>query len=257
LTAPASFEVVERMVAAAVRQDIPALLALVDPDVVWIPRRASTEGEYRGQAGYERFVADTFESFESFEPHFELRDLTEGRIFAWGTIHVRGRGSGAEAEVPTGGIFEIRGGRVALWHESGSKENALEALDPADLVRLVHDAFNRGDRDEFLALWHPDCTYHSAVHQLVEGEAAVFRGHDGIRRWWDDLHTHYEDLATKVLDVDDLGERVLAEFEVSGRGAGSGIATSQVLYQTATVRRGTIVAARDHPSREEALSSSL
>jgi ketosteroid isomerase-like protein len=250
-----SIDILQRLVAAALSQDIPAALALVDPDVVWIPRRATTEGEYRGHAGFERFIADTFESFESFEPRFEFRELTADRLFAWGTIHVQGRGSGAEAEVPAGGVFEIRGGRVALWHDFGSKEKALEELGPTDFVRLVHSAFNRGDLDEFLGLWHPDCTYHSAIHQLVEGEAAVFRGHDGIRRWWADMEALYTDLNSRVLDVDDLGERVVVTYEVTGRGAGSGIFNAEALAQVATVRQGRLVALRDYRSREDAISS--
>jgi ketosteroid isomerase-like protein len=120
-----SVEVVRRFVDAV--GDLPASLACLDPDVQWIPLRAATEGAYHGHEGYERFYDDTFESFESFEPQFELRELPEGRVLAWGTILVRGMGSGVEIQVPTGGIFEVRGGKVTRWEDFGSKEKALDA----------------------------------------------------------------------------------------------------------------------------------
>jgi ketosteroid isomerase-like protein len=241
--------------AAAANQDIPASLALVDPDVVWIPLRATTEGEYRGHAGFERFVADTSATFESFEPRFAYRELTPDRVLAWGEISVRGRGSGAETEVRTGGVFELRDGRIARWQDFGSKEGALASLQAVDVVRLLYGAFNRGDLDEFLTYWDPDCTYHSAVHQLLEGDAAAFRGHDGIRRWWDDLHALYEDLRTELRETSDLGDEVLVEFEISGRGAGSGILGAETLGQLVTVSGGRVLAARDYPSREDALTA--
>jgi ketosteroid isomerase-like protein len=117
-------DVVRRLLDAG--DDISTALACLDPDLEWIPLRAATEGAYYGHDGYEKFVADTRENFEAFEPHFELRDLGE-RVLAWGTITMRGAGSGIELEVPVGGIFDLRGGRVARWRDFGSKEKALEA----------------------------------------------------------------------------------------------------------------------------------
>jgi ketosteroid isomerase-like protein len=119
-------EVVRRLLDAGDREDISAALACLDPDLEWIPLRAATEGSYYGRDGYERFVADTREIFEVFEPRLELRDLGD-QVLAWGTITTRGAGSGVELEVPAGGIFDFRGGRIVRWHDFGSKEKALEA----------------------------------------------------------------------------------------------------------------------------------
>lgn len=250
-----SAELVERLVAAAAERDLAACLELVDPGVVWIPRRAGTEGEYRGHSGFERFFSDTDESFEEFVPRFELRELDSERVFARGSIHVRGRGSGAETDVPAAGVFEVRDGRVALWHDFGSRAAALAALDAGDVMRLVFVAFNRGDLDELLVYWHEDCTYLSAIHQMIEGDAAVFSGHDGIRRWWNDLDDLYEVLTAKVLSTEERGGSAVLEFEVSGRGAGSGLVNTARLAQVATVRDGRLLAVQDYGSREEALGA--
>src|SRR3989440_10146560 len=94
------------------------------PDVEWLPLRAATEGTYRGIAGIERFVADTEETFDKFELRQELLDLGE-RVLAWGPIHVRARQSGIETDIPTGGLFEFRDGKIARWEGFASKDAAL------------------------------------------------------------------------------------------------------------------------------------
>jgi limonene-1,2-epoxide hydrolase len=97
------------------------------PDVEFLPLRAATEGAYRGIAGIERFVADTEEIFEKFEPHYEFLDLGE-RVLAWGTIRVRARQSGIDTDIPVGGVFEFRDGKIVRWQDFGSKEKALKAV---------------------------------------------------------------------------------------------------------------------------------
>jgi ketosteroid isomerase-like protein len=127
----ANIEVVRRLLDAWRRDDLPAALACIDPDVEFIPLRAGTEGVYRGHEGVERFWADNRETFETFEPNYQLRDVG-GRVLAWGTIHVRGRGSGVEMDIPTGGIFDLQDGKIVRWHDFGSREKALEAAGLAE-----------------------------------------------------------------------------------------------------------------------------
>jgi ketosteroid isomerase-like protein len=91
------------------------------------PRRAATEGAYRGLAGFESFIADTLEVFEKFEMYFEFADLGE-RVLAWGHIHVRARGSGTETDIQTANLIEFRDGKVVRWEDFGSKDKALEAV---------------------------------------------------------------------------------------------------------------------------------
>jgi ketosteroid isomerase-like protein len=102
-------------------------LSLFHPDVEWLPLRTATEGAYRGIAGIERFIADTEQTFEKFELRQELLDLGE-RVLCWGPIHVRARQSGIETDIPTGGVFEFRDGKIVRWEDFGSKEKALKAV---------------------------------------------------------------------------------------------------------------------------------
>jgi ketosteroid isomerase-like protein len=101
------------------------------PDVEFLPLRAATEGAYYGIAGIERFLADTEDIFDKFDFHYDLRDLGE-RVLAWGKIHVRAKGSGIETDIPFGGVFEFRDGKIVRWQDFGSKAGAREAAGVTD-----------------------------------------------------------------------------------------------------------------------------
>jgi ketosteroid isomerase-like protein len=124
-----------------------------------------------------------------------------------------------------------------------------------EVVLELHAAVTRGDLDGVLALAHPKVEYHSAIQQAMEGEESVFRGLDGIRRWFEELQDLYEYLESDVQEVLDFGERVAIVFVVRGRGAGSGIVLEQPLAQAVTVREGKIVEVCDYFSREEAVAA--
>jgi ketosteroid isomerase-like protein len=101
--------------------------SIFHPDVELLPQRAGTEGAYRGIAGIEKFRADTEQVFEKFEVDYELLDLGD-RVLAWGKVEVRARGSGIELDVPMGGVFEFRDGKIVRWEDLGSKDQALKAV---------------------------------------------------------------------------------------------------------------------------------
>jgi len=82
---------------------------------------------YGGIAGIQKFRADTGQVFERFEVRYELLDLGE-QILAWGKVDVRARGSGIEVDVPMGGVFEFRDGKIARWEDFGCKDKALKAV---------------------------------------------------------------------------------------------------------------------------------
>jgi ketosteroid isomerase-like protein len=104
---------------------------VVHPDVEFVPLRAATEGVYRGLSGIERFVEDTREVFDRFEMRYEYEALGD-RVLAWGTIHLRARGSGVETDVESGGLFDFRDGKVVRWEDFGSREKAIRAAGRED-----------------------------------------------------------------------------------------------------------------------------
>ena len=105
-----------------------ALLEITDENLELEPRRAATEGMFRGHDGVRSFLQDTRESFESFELDYtDLRDLGDGRVVALGMIHIRGRGSGVETDVPTAVVATFRDGRVVSFKDYGDRDGAFAA----------------------------------------------------------------------------------------------------------------------------------
>jgi ketosteroid isomerase-like protein len=129
------------------------------------------------------------------------------------------------------------------------------ASENVELVLSLHRAVTRRDLDGVLSLAHPKVEYRSAIQQAMEGEGSVFRGLDGLRRWFGELQDLYEFIESEVLEVHEFGERVVIVFVVRGRGAGSGIVLEQPLAQLVTFRQGKIIEVRDYFTREEALEA--
>ena len=68
----------------------------------------------------------------------------------------------------------------------------------------------------------------------------------------DDL---YANLSSEILEVRDLGERLVVVFVIRSDAKGSGVAGEETLAQVVTVREGKIVQVRDYLSPEEALEA--
>jgi ketosteroid isomerase-like protein len=121
-------EVLEQVVEALGRGDVDELLSLAAKDVVWIAARSAVEGVYDGHDGLRKFCADNAESFEVFRPEMdEVQDLGD-RVLAVGTIHIRGRGSGVETDIPVAGIATFEQGKLTRWEDFRDRHLALEAV---------------------------------------------------------------------------------------------------------------------------------
>jgi ketosteroid isomerase-like protein len=122
-----------------------------------------------------------------------------------------------------------------------------------ELVLKIHTAVIQGDLEGLLSVAHPNAEYRAATQQAIEGEGTAFRGHDGICRWFRELHDLYEDLDSDILEVRDLGDQVVIVFLVRGRGTASGVTLEQSLAQVVTLQQGKVIGIREYFTREEAL----
>jgi ketosteroid isomerase-like protein len=57
--------------------------------------------------------------------------------------------------------------------------------DRIEMVKQLAAAWNRDDLDAFLDLLDPDVEWHTSIEPFFEGTESVFRGHDGIRQFWE------------------------------------------------------------------------
>ncbi len=115
------------------------------------------------------------------------------------------------------------------------------------------DAFNRRDLDAFLARVDPDTEF-IPYTVVMEGS---YHGHDGIRRWWQDLFGVFPDWRVEASGVRDLGRnRTLAALQVRGHGGESGTPVGRTLWQLAEWSEdGKLKQVSNHGSEAEALEA--
>jgi ketosteroid isomerase-like protein len=89
--------------------------------------------------------------------------------------------------------------------------------DNISLVYRALEAVNRRDLDALLALMDEDV---EAVSRIVAMEGGL-RGHDGIRRWWDNWFDAFPDYSIEIVEVRDLEDVVVTTLRARGHGAGS------------------------------------
>jgi ketosteroid isomerase-like protein len=85
------------------------------------------------------------------------------------------------------------------------------------------EAGNRRDFDALLEELDPEVEWHPAMEALLGGKATVYRGREGARQALQDLFDSFAALHLEISEVRDLGDRVLANGWMRGRGTESGV----------------------------------
>jgi ketosteroid isomerase-like protein len=120
-----------------------------------------------------------------------------------------------------------------------------------DFHRRQVQLFNASEVEAFIAGLDPGIEYHSAI--TVPG-GAVYRGHDGVRRYFED----FEDAWGDEFRVDpetffDLGDHTLMFYVVRGRGQQSGADVRMPGAQVCKWRDGLMLYGKVYLAREDAL----
>jgi ketosteroid isomerase-like protein len=122
-----------------------------------------------------------------------------------------------------------------------------------EVVRRSLHAYADGDVEEMLSCIHPDGELQSAIIGGVEGK--VYRGHDGIRRWFDETQEGFVDLRTELTEFRDLGDRIVGFGHIHARGRESGLELDSATGWVFDLRGGQVVRAQGFLSREDALEA--
>jgi ketosteroid isomerase-like protein len=111
------------------------------------------------------------------------------------------------------------------------------SLENMELVERAYDAYQRGDVDALVALHDPECEIHSIIGG-VEGGVG-YRGHEGVRRYWNDIVEAFEDWRPEAKEVQDHGDKLIVRIRVWGRGRDSGVSfDGDELWQALRTRNG-------------------
>jgi len=99
------------------------------------------------------------------------------------------------------------------------------AQEDVEAFERAIEAYNRRDIDAFLEAIDPEVEWQGALQALLESEAKVYRGHEGVRQWVRDIDEALADLRLELPEIHDLGDRLVAIGRLSARGQASGAET--------------------------------
>ena len=121
-----------------------------------------------------------------------------------------------------------------------------------EVHRRTVEAFNARDIEAWIGFSDPEIELHSAV--TVPG-GAVYRGHEGVRRWHRDLEDAWgDDLRVEPEAYFDLGEHTLSFHLLHGRGRQSGAEVAMPAAHLHRWRDGLIVYFKGYSRREDAFT---
>ena len=117
--------------------------------------------------------------------------------------------------------------------------------DGRDFAARMYAAVNERDRDAIAALTAPDI--------LVETTVESFRGPESLLGWLDDGDEAFDDFRVELLEVEELGEDVVASMRQRGRGKVSGAEVDDQITHVWTLRDGRAIRMKSFARREDAV----
>ena len=108
-------------------------------------------------------------------------------------------------------------------------------------VQAVRDwvaAINEGDSGRLVELSHPQVDYMPYLAAL-SGAAGAYRGHQGLRQYVRDLAEAWGSYEVEIYSLEDLGDDVVMEGRLRGKGRTSGINVDAEMAWLHTFRPGT------------------
>jgi ketosteroid isomerase-like protein len=119
-----------------------------------------------------------------------------------------------------------------------------------EIVRRAYEAVRQRNFDAFLGL-------HDAKVQLtpLRPEGATYHGHEGVRKYWEELFDVFPDFSAEINEIRNLGDLVFVAAHIRGRGMGSDVPVEQPIWQLGEIRGGRVIWWRSYPSEAEALEA--
>jgi hypothetical protein len=85
--------------------------------------------------------------------------------------------------------------------------------------------------------------------------STTYRGHKGMRRFFEDIFSTFPDFSPELVEASDLGDFVLGIVRIRGQGAGSHVLSEQTVWYASEWRNGKLLWYRAYESENEALEA--
>ena len=121
-----------------------------------------------------------------------------------------------------------------------------------EIIRRAIEAYGREGLDGTLRYYDPSIEWTSTGDYI---EAATYRGHDGLRRYFGTMEDEFEDLRVEPVELIEAGEQVISSVRFTGRGKSSGAPVEMTLISVGSLREGLVYRVHNYPSMAEALEA--
>ena len=138
---------------------------------------------------------------------------------------------------------------------SGDTARAM-SQENVEIVRASWDAWERGDMEGLFALYDPEIVWDQSHYETVELSGAVYRGHDGVKRFFREWLAPWDNYYSRADDFIDAEDAVVVRAIQGGRGKESGVeVAARPYWQVYWLRAGLIVRIEPYDSRARALEA--
>ncbi len=117
------------------------------------------------------------------------------------------------------------------------------------------DAYNRQDVEAMLEVADPEIEWQPGTLTGLGGEAAVYRGHEGIREGFRDLYDAMGESRLEYPEIRDLGDRIVGIGRVCARGRESGAETESPHASVVDYKNGRAIRVRSYFDPKAALEA--
>jgi uncharacterized protein len=122
-----------------------------------------------------------------------------------------------------------------------------------EVVRQGFEAFNSGDMERILAF--ADADFEAIVPPELSAEPDTYRGHDGIRRYFQSFQDAMDEIRFQPERFWDVGPSVVALVRITAKGRQTAISVEQRIAQVWTIRDGRAKRVQTYASLSEALEA--
>ncbi len=120
-------------------------------------------------------------------------------------------------------------------------------------VEILNDAFaaiSRSDLNGLLSLTDPEVEFHSLI---AESEGRTYRGHDGVREWWEEVKGSLGGLRFEAEAIRSEGDWAVVKVLVTSRMGD--VAVPQRMWQASRARNGKAIGWGIYRTEAEALEA--
>jgi ketosteroid isomerase-like protein len=122
-----------------------------------------------------------------------------------------------------------------------------------EIVRSVFEAVNSEDIERTLALTHPE--FEVEVPPELSAEPDVYRGVEGMRRYWQTFAEAMDEIRFKAEQIWDAGDAVVVALSVTAKGRQTAITVEQRPVTVWRMRDGKVLNIAVFTSLAEGLAS--